>query len=392
MTEWSYIVTDGRHPSAGGGLLIDAAAPYTAVKWSDGVDQGNLTATIALDAIPAAQRLDYFDIDRTIIWPCADGTPVGAWVVTSQQPRKLGDDVVQVVAQPALWRLLEGRTVRSTLIFQQVDQLNMARDLIRYAVGVTTLHTSAPQPIPKNWTYGAPWLRLAAGLSSRAPRDRLDNTDGWQAAGRKTLATCLRSLMELVDGFEVVTVAGLDAATRMPYLEVRFGDPEVGEPGVVGTLEWPGAVVTAGTYGVDGSDRAALVEAIGAKQEPNTQLIAAAQNTDDLLRRIPREVAFSAGEVTLLETLTAHAQDELTVNGPPVTGFSLTLGGVDAFAPYTFAWGSRFRLAIDDPGFPAGADGRPFECIVRCRGADIEVGGFGKADTVRLSLQVEGGI
>lgn len=384
VIEWSFIVTDGRPPSSGGGHLVSYAAPYTDVSWRDGVDQGNLTCSFPLDSVPAVDRLDYYDEDRTVIWPCVNGTPIGAWIVTSQQPRPLGQDTIELVAQPALWRILDGRIVRSTLIFAAKDQLNIARDLIRYATNVATQHTSNPQPFRKGNQYDVPWLRYGSNLSTRAPRDRLDNTDGWQATGRKSIGDCMRSLIELVDGFEVVTVAGLDES-RMPYLEVRFGDPEVSGSGVVGTLEWPSAAVTAGTHGRDGSERATLVDVIGAAQEPVNALIATATDNLAAVRRMPREIAIDGGSISLFTTLQARAADELAQNGPAQTGFSLTVGSAPPIEPYSFTWGSRFRLVVEDEGFPVGA-----EFTVRARGAEIQVGGFGQADTVKLDLRVEG--
>jgi len=384
MISWSFIVTDGRPVVSGGGHLISYAAPYVNVKWTDGLDQGNLTCSFPLDSVPAVARLDYYDEDRTVIWPCVNGTPIGAWIVTSCQPRQLGQDTVDLVAQPALWRILDGRIVRSTLIFQQVDQLDIARDLIRYATNQATLRTSQIVPAPKGVTYEVPWLRFGTNLSTRPPRDRLDNTDGWQAAGRKTVGQCMRSLIELVDGFEVLTVAGLDD-NRMPYLEVRFGDPEVSGPGVIGRLEWPSAAVTAGAYGRDGADRATLVDVVGNASDPVNALIATAVDTVAAQRRMPREIAISGGSISIYTTLLARAADELAQNGPAQTGFSLTVGSTPPVEPYSFTWGSRFSLAIEDAGFPDGA-----EFTVRARGAEITVGGFGQADTVKLDLRVEG--
>jgi hypothetical protein len=387
--QWSFIVTDGRTASTGGQILIDAAAPYTQVKWSDGVDQGNLTASIALDSIPEANRLDYFDIDRTMIWPCIDGTPIGAWTVTSLPPRRLGDDVVQVVAQPSFRRLMEGRTVRSTLIFNNRDQFDIARDLIRYATGQATLFTSNPQPVPKSSVYGAWWLRAGAGLSGQL-RDRLDNTDGWQGSSRKPIMQCFESLMNLVNGFEFVTVAGLDDQ-RMPYLEVRFGSPRFGSTDTVGTIEWTAGLVTAGAHGVDGSERASLVEALSDGEAPN-QLVATSRSADAEARRMPRETAFAAGTISVFATLQEKADQGLRQDGPPVQGFSLTLGSDAPFRPYDFPWGSTFRLVIEDPGFPRDAAGAPAEFTVRVRGASIAVGGYGAADTVDLDVEVLGGI
>lgn len=94
-TQWSFTVTDGRP----GGLLVTTEAPYTNVKFVDGLDQGNLTCNLALDAVPPNDRLDLMDIDRTVIWPCRNGTPVGAWIVTSLQPSDLGAGNVSIVAQ-----------------------------------------------------------------------------------------------------------------------------------------------------------------------------------------------------------------------------------------------------------------------------------------------------
>lgn len=394
MPEWSTIVTDGRN----GFGLVDSAAPYTNMKWSDGLDAGNLTCSFPLDAVPAFDRINYIDIDRTVIWPTLDGNPVGAWIVTSRPPRALGADTVELVAQPALWRILGGRTVRSTLVFKQQNQLNIARDLIRYALGRTTQHTSAPQPFTKGSTYDAPWITLGTNISSQPPRDRLDNSDGWQAAGRKKLSDCLRSLIELEDGFEVSTTASLGAG-GLPVLKVNFGDPFLGyvadpvdEPGLLPTLEWPSAAVTAGQHGTDGSERASLVDTISSgSADPANQLIASAVNLADQSLRMPRELAQSAANVTVMATLQAKSNDTLAVDGPSVEGFSLTVGSDPPLVPYSFPWGMWFRLVIDDDLlFPPRADGSPASYVVRCRGASFDVGGFGAADTVQLSLEVWG--
>ncbi len=376
--EWSFIVTDGR-PN---GVLVDNAAPYRNVKFTDGLDAGNLTCTFPLDQVPASDRAAYFDIDRTVIWPCIDGNPVGAWIVTSLPGRVLGTDSVDIVAQPALWRILEGRLVRSTLKFQQKDQLHMCRDLIRYALGRTTLYTSNPQPVPKSGSYDAPWIVLGSNVSG-VLRDRLDNTDGWQASSRKTIAQCVTSLVELIDGFEIATRAGL-GADRRPFLEVLLGYPELGGTAPVDTLEWPSDLVTSGTHGVDGSERASLFDAIGSG-DPDVQLVATAVDLAEQGRRIPREVAHSWGDVSVFSTLQAHARDDLALDGRPIQGFSLVLGGGGPLKPYSFQWGARFRLVVDDPGM----SGQEF--IVRCRGAEVSVGGYGSPDTISLQLQVESG-
>jgi hypothetical protein len=382
--QWSFIATDGR--PAGG--IIDNAAPYRDVKWIDGLDQGNLTCSFPLDAVPAADRSAYFDVDRTVIWPCLNGNPVGAWIVTSNPVRSLGGDTVNIVAQPALQRILTGRTVRSTLIFQQKDQLEIGRDLIRYAIGRATVATSNPQPLLKPADYQAPWIVLQSNLSG-VLRDRLDNTDGWQAASRKTLQECMTSLIELSDGFEIATSAGIDA-NRKPYSTVMMGYPELGATAPIDTLEWPSELVTSGAHGVDGSERVSLVDAIGAG-EPPTQLLATAEDTTERARRMPREVARSWADVSVYSTLLAHARDDLILDGRPVNGFAVTLGGSGPISPYQFPWGSRFRFVVEDVGFPTGPDGRPAEFVVRCRGAEITVGGYGAADTVSLQLQVESG-
>lgn len=382
---WSFIATDGRN----GGKLISAEAPYANVKFLDGIDQGNLTCDVDLSQAGDIAA-DLIDIDRTVIWPCIDGTPVGAWIVTSPGQRDLGTTTQQIVCQPALWRILEGRLIRDTLVFKTVEQLDMARDLIRYATGLTPQWVSAPYPRVKAEAYQVPWLRFEPDARSGKLRERLDNTDGWQASGRKSVAECLRSLIDLEDGFEVQTVAGLDT-NRMPYLEVRFGYPEFGDTTTVGTLEWPSGTLTAGSVGADGSDRASLVDAISDGEAPN-QLIATARSAASEARRIPREVAYSAGKISVFSTLQAKANASLRQDGPPVLGFALTTSSGGQVRPYSFPWGSRFRLVIDDPGYPADASGRPFECVVRVRGADISVGGFGKADTVNLSCEVVDGV
>lgn len=383
-TQWSFTVTDGRP----GGLLVTTEAPYTNVKFVDGLDQGNLTCNLALDAVPPNDRLDLMDIDRTVIWPCRNGTPVGAWIVTSLQPSDLGAGNVSIVAQPALWRVLSGRTVRSTLVFKQVDQLDIARDLIRYACGLSPLYTAPPNPAPKGPGYYVPWIRLGPGLSG-VKRDRLDNTDGWQAATRRTVENCLTSLLNVEGSFDIATVAGLDDV-RGPYLEVRFGYPDLGRVDPVGVLEWPSGTVTSGTFGADGSDRFSFVEFIGGPDAPN-QIIRGATDTAGMVRRMAREAAFTADNVSVPATLTAKAQRALATDGQTRIGFALTTGNTEPAEVYSFNWGDRFRLVLDDVRFPAQSTGAPSEFIVRCRGADITVGGFGQTDTVVLQLEVISG-
>jgi hypothetical protein len=373
---WSFIATDGRP----GGLLISAEAPYTDAKFTDGLDLGNLTCTLNLKDVPAEDRLEYMDPDRTVIWPCWNGNPVGAWIVTGRPSRTLGQDQVSIVAQPALWRILDGRTVRSTLVFQQVDQLDIARDLIRYATNQPLLFVQT-QPFSKGAQYAAPWLRLDTSLSG-VKRDRLDNQDGWQWWERTKLADCLESLMNLQDGFEVRTVAAIENGA--PYLMVQFGYPLFAGDLLAGTIEWPSGVVTAGTHGVDGTDRASLIDAIGAGQDANTLI---APWTDPVqTERMPRERAFSAGDISTYRILELAAAGEGDQAGLQ-EGFALTVGS-DELMPYSYEWGSVFRLTIEDEGFPLDAQGQPASFLVRVRGADFQVGAFGAGDTIQLSVQV----
>ena len=311
MSTWRYLVTDLRS----GNQLCEALPLRTESIPDSLISIPRLTGTVDLaDPIftSDAGADDGVNADqataptRTVIWPLRDERPVGCFLVWARPGYTSGATSMTIQAD-RIDSLLAARTVRDTLQFSQVDQLDIARDLIRYALGRPMLHV-LEQPPSTGPAADVPWLRLDDTLSG-VLRDRLD-VNGYQGSSRKKIIDLLTELAAVEGGFEQRIDYAIDPATNTPYATWRFGYPTLGvsaEDTQLG-FEHPGAVEEL-TLDEDGYTSATLVDLMGAGEGEATIIGTAATETDDggpLL-----EMAVRQTSITQQSTADAKAAAEL---------------------------------------------------------------------------------
>src|SRR6478752_6089372 len=119
--EWSYKVTDFRS-----GASVSEHWPLTDVSFSDSLnDGGSLTAKcpVGLASMSTDIRDDFW---RRVIWPCRDGVPMFAGVLTAAPAVALDSPTMSLVCK-RVDAVFDKRPIENDLVYTQVDQFNIAR-------------------------------------------------------------------------------------------------------------------------------------------------------------------------------------------------------------------------------------------------------------------------
>ena len=319
--------------------IVDNHCPFTGVQFSEALTGGGSFTGSFKAGWPSWTDTVSNDLMQRVIWPLRHGKPVGAYVFSKMGPYDPAVDVKVPIQAIHLGSVLARRVIKDTLSFSGVDQNNILRDLIRYAIGGTTVYSS---PVvnasydPKN----IPWITLDSTLSG-VLRDRLEtpgNTDdGYPASARKIVDTCLRQLSQLDGGVEFRWLYGLDSS-GFPFMKLDTGGATnnhwVGRPrGSVPTLvfEHPSATVASASYGADGEKIVTRAHVLGAEREGSRPIgeatfTAPIGGSGALLDEgYPLlESVWSESSVQEQATLDAKAQGRL---GAAADAWSLTLNG-----------------------------------------------------------------
>lgn len=280
MSKWSYMVTDMTTSR-----ILAQHVPMTGVSFSDSLGAGGGSFQGAFEIARPGPWSEWLSGDqmRRVIWPMRDGVPQGAYLVT-QVPATKGDAEVQQVRGQRLDCILDKRVIDSTLAFVNVDQNRIFRDILLYALGLTTFHSSPVARKPAGVLAAAqvPWIAIDLTLSGKL-RTRQDGQgatdDGYPASARKVVSQELKKLCELTDesgsrGPEYRWLFKRDAA-GMPRMQLdmsgssfRVGKSEAATTKV--SFEFPGgrnSSVLDASYGSDGTTIVTSAHVIGQKQD-----------------------------------------------------------------------------------------------------------------------------
>jgi hypothetical protein len=344
-----------------------------------GIGVGSLQGTLPLDDLPVSAD-DIVLPWRRVIWPCYKGVPQPPYVFKAEQPFKLSASNAVTFTAVRADAILAARKIWSTLVFVQQDQLDMARDLIAYALRRTLTHQAAGYPQPATTELPAagsdiPWLLVDTATSGRL-RDRLDDDDGYQRARDLTVADALTSLAQLQDGFEIrldaSRVAPISAQDSGLRATVKFGYPTIGRAYEVMPLEYPGNVIDA-AWGQDGDGAESMSRVFGAGQ--------GAQRT--IGDPYVDQPMLDAGWPLLMGSETSSASEMPTLNSRAVarsaehtlnTGWTFTLPE-DQLGRYEV--GDVANYAVTHRRWPGGRKG-----FVRIVGHRVAPGKPGRAGTV----------
>jgi hypothetical protein len=280
MTRWSYMVTDMTT-----NRVLAQHVPFTGVTFSDTLMGGGGSFQGSFEIARPGPWSEWLSGDqlRRVIWPMRDGIPQGAYLVT-EVPTTKGDAELQPVAAKRLDCILDYRVIDKTLTFVNVDQNRIFRDILLYALGRQTFHSSPVQQKNSNVLAAAqvPWIEIDYNLSTKN-RTRQDSPgatdDGYPASARKLVAQELKNLCDLRDEsgtrgpeYRWLYKRGGDGLPRM-QLEMsprtfRVGKPEDSSTKV--SFEFPGgrnSAVQGASYGSDGTTIVTSAHVIGQKQD-----------------------------------------------------------------------------------------------------------------------------
>lgn len=249
--------------------------PFTEVKFDQALDGSGSFSALTAPSHPGWSDNMADDLMRRVIWPLRAGKPVGAFVFSAMPTADLSAEVRPIRAVP-LSALLMRRVIRHTLAFSQVDQNEILRDLMRYALGRGTVNAQVNAALPLE-IAGIPWVKLDT-TTSGVLRDRMETPgstdDGYTATGRKVVGSCMANLRELQDGPEFRWLYGLDPS-GLPYMLLDTGGPGEGHrvgrtmgltpPPIV--FEFPSQSVAECSYGADGEAMTTTAHVTGQDRE-----------------------------------------------------------------------------------------------------------------------------
>lgn len=241
-----------------------------------GVAAGSVNVSAPIAAFRAEQdRLEDAAAPwRRIWWFLRDERPWFAGVPWKQNQFTESNGSVQWSMARAD-KFLERREFNSTLVFRDVDQLDIIRNLIAYGIGLTPLQCDPDFLAIMAPLAGAqlPWLRLDSSVMSGVLRTREDTEDGYQRTGTKTVAQAVQALTDLqdVDGGTRAAL-GLPGALdyRLDYgrdadgtlwATPKLGYPRLGKADPL-HVEFPGSLAGF-THAVDSGDTETASRVIG---------------------------------------------------------------------------------------------------------------------------------
>lgn len=269
MTRWSYLLSDLTTP-----WVIDTNVPFTGVTFSDGIGDagGSFTGTCPV-GYRAFSRWPSNDGLRRVVWPCRDGVPVGAYLLTGMSAADAAATQIQWKGVRLDW-ILGQRVIRDTLKFLTVDQNDIFRDLIRYALGRSTLFASPnAQQVDMLPQAAVPWIALddrRSGIQRTRQETEGNRDDGYPAAARKVVGAMLKNLTELQQGIEYRWLYRMVDDLPQMLLDTAGPTLKVGTPADYPsklTFDYPGGNISTATWGFDATSMVTRAHIIGQQQD-----------------------------------------------------------------------------------------------------------------------------
>lgn len=334
MPRWTFPLTDFVT-----GEVVAEHVPFSKVKFSDALfAKGSFSAAWPVDNRHFPDNPKDF-LGRRIVWPCCNGQPFGAFVLTELPRADLKQPEVPVQAV-SWWDWVMGRReLYHDIAFLHQEQLSIARDYIRYAVGVETVHTSTPRrdDVP----YTLPWVQWGQAVSgiyrTIKPKSTATEDGGLSGSSGKKLGQLFMDLSDrggepgtaASPGFEARPDYGWDPDTNQPWVRMTLRSPTVGtgrsDPKRK-VFEYPSRTVKTCSYGASAKDFATRVRVIG-REKDGVIPTANKRNTTRLDQGWPLvDASFTTDNTTDSTRLSdkANARARLaTVQ----TGWALTLDG-----------------------------------------------------------------
>lgn len=306
---------------------------------------------------------------RTVIWVQRDNTIVDGYIVWAR-PKPMGSRQIQIRAA-SLWSYFRGRILTVTKTYDDVDQLEIAQDLI-------------------NWAQTGPGdINVEVETeTSGVLRERLPLAFGYE---RKNIGTLVEQLAAVIDGFDFAITCALE--NEVPTARFRCFYPRRGSRS-------SGVVFNGGVFALkqnlldysvdpDGTDGATTVYGIGAG-EGTDMLLTQSVNTAALDQGYPvKERTVTHKDVDQIETLQGHTDADLRGRAQTPTTWVLDVDPDDVSIPFgSWQVGDDVRVIIgDDERFPAGENGENgFDGTLRIVAQTTVVNDDGGPDRVLLQM------
>lgn len=305
--------------------------PFTGVSFSDGLNDsgGSFTGTCPVD-YKAFSGWPSNDGLRRVVWPCRDGIPCGAYLLTGGTMRDASAATIEWKGVRLDW-ILGQRNIKDTLTFLTIDQNDIFRDLIRYALGRPTSF-AAPnvQQVDMLPQAEVPWIALdsvRSGITRTRQETPGNRDDGYPAAARKNVGQMLKNLAELQQGIEYRWLYRMAGGLPQMLLDTAGSTLKVGTPEDYAgrlTFDYPGGNVTSASWGFDSTSIVTRGHVIGQLQD-TTQPIGTATYPDLWAQGYPLiEKVLSESSVQDQGVLDAKAAGLLRAAGD---SWSITLDG-----------------------------------------------------------------
>ena len=365
------------------GAVVSEHVPFTGVSFSNHLrDGGAFTGTCEVDLPYLSGDMRNVAI-RLVTFPCKNGVPFGAYTWMSG-PAVALDSTVQKISMERYDKVLMRRPIMDDLVFTGKEQVDIARDLVRYGTGLPTQYTDTPVYPDASWAAYAqiPWLRLAGG-NSAVYRDRTkvvngQDDDGYRRKNHKPVGQALQQLADLQNGFEFRWDVGRDSSGL--YALLSFGYPIIGAyPDMAARInfEYPGGNVVDGSYGWDATDYANRSEQVGGDAQ-GSATVGTASNTAALVAGYPLRVnTTQQSNVADQTNLTDKATADVAVTSVVKDSYSLKLSGDKEPVLGTYVIGDHVMVRIRRGG-RTDLDER----IMRLTGWTIDVDDSGMSETV----------
>jgi hypothetical protein len=366
--------------------VVDAQCPFTGVSFTDSLNGGggSFQGTIPAGHKSWSAQLSN-DGYRRVIWPCRDGIPQGAYLMTGAQWDT--SSTVWSVKGTRLDAILKDRAITKTLTFPNTDQNDIFRDILRFAIGRSTIFTSPLQDQTDMLPQAAvPWMvtdATSSGINRTRQETQGNLDDGYPAAARKNVAQMLANLTELENGSEYRWLYRMNSTTGLPemVLDMAASTHMVGTaedfPGRL-TFDFPGGNVQSASYGFDAGTMVTRAHVVGQKQDTTTP-IGTASYTELWAQEYPLvDKVVSEGSVQDQNVLDGKASGLMSAT---TSAWSLTLNGTRKPTFGNYGLGDWVTLRVKQMG----AD--RIDNAVRITGWSVRVDDTGTSETVTPTLQ-----
>lgn len=320
-TTWTYPVTDLA------GRIIVPHLPIRCDYFTNelGPGEGQISASIPLSRIPAGVDVDnVLAKGRRFIWPTKNGQPRGCYILTAEPAFTERSTGVKIVGRRWDW-LLASREVKRTLVWRDVDQNEIVRDVLRYALGRPTVAVAAEWAALAAGSMPAaadiPWVDLDSSLSGRL-RTNEDNNAGLQGANHKNVDKIIGDMLDLDDAGNAREQLGLPGSLdyRVDYSrdaagnyrsKITLGYPIAGRTSSPVPFEYPGSIKSF-SYAEDIDDTVTAFTVYGAGQGVEKVTGATAYDTQ----------AHADGMPLLEGSGTSNASDQSTLDAAGRSGLA----------------------------------------------------------------------